>query len=67
METIEERQQNHERHMEEHFRMKMRVVGLKNIGFACHKIAHELNIPESTVRALIKEIDEDVKRLEENN
>ena len=67
MATIDERQRNFDEHMEEHFRTKMRVLALKNIGFACHEIAHELNISESTVRALIKEVDEDVKRLEENN
>lgn len=77
MTTIEERKKNYYEHVEEHEKQKMRAMVFKRVGFSCEEIARTMNVPESTVRALIKEMEDDEKRildemkirreLEENN
>ena len=69
MTTVEERKKNYDEHVEEHEKQKMRAMLFKRVGFSCEEIARVMNVPESTVRALIKETEDDERRYmeEENN
>lgn len=69
MTTVEERKKNYDERREEHERQKMRAMLYKRVGFSCEEIARTMNVPESTVRALIKETEDDERRYmeEENN
>lgn len=75
METIDERQKNFDEHMQEHAKQQMRAMLFKRVGFSCEEIARVMNVSESTVRALIKEVedyerkllDEELRVMEVNN
>ena len=63
MTTIEERKKNHDEHMEEHEKQKMRAILFKRVGFSCEEIARVMNVSESTVRALVKDWEDYEKEL----
>ena len=77
MTTVEEKKKNYDEHREEHERQKMRAMLYKRVGFLCEEIARVMKVSESTVRALIKEVEDYEKEimdemrirreLEENN
>ena len=69
MTTIEERKKNYDERMEEHSRQKISAILYKRVGFSCEEIARAMGVSESTVRALIKETEDDERRYmeEENN
>lgn len=66
MATIDEKQKNFDECMEEHSRQKMRAMLFKRVGFSCEEIARLMNVSESTVRALIKETEDDERKLIED-
>lgn len=77
METIDEKQKNFDEHMQEHAKQQMRAMLYKRVGFSCEEIARVMKVSESTVRALVKEVEDYEKEivdemgirreLEENN
>lgn len=67
MTTVEEKKKNYDERREEHEKQKMRAMLFKRVGFSCEEIARMMDVPESTVRALIKETEDYERKLMEDD